>query len=435
MKNSISIFFLLFLVGAPVKGDLVDGSKMLESINKEIVNINTEQLKVALDKNPDTVLIDVRTRSEIVETGSIRMGQNKQVNRGWLEFQIGEHVTDKSTPIVVYCGQNLRSPLAAKTLTDMGYTNVKNYSDGFFKWKEMGLPYTESDRAPESLLYSTPVQVINGVYSAIGATQPSTYENAGHNNNLSFIIADDAVVVFNAGGSYLLAQSIHDEIKKVTDLPVKYVVLENAQGHAMLGSGYWKDQGSIIIAHEYASKIIKERKDDIYDRAHRRLRDKIYNTRVVMPDQTFKSYLKLDVKGRNIELLHLGASHGPADIQLWMPDEKLLISGDSAFNVRLLPILDHTEIKGWIETWDKIEALNADIIIPGHGGVTDIKTITRFTKDYLVYMYNEVMKIIDDGGELIDAYQIDVSRFKQWDTFNELSKRNAERIFRKLEFE
>lgn len=435
MKNSISIFFLLFLVGAPVKGDLVDGSKMLESINKEIVNINTEQLKVALDKNSDTVLIDVRTRSEIVETGSIRMGQNKQVNRGWLEFQIGEHVTDKSTPIVVYCGQNLRSPLAAKTLTDMGYTNVKNYSDGFFKWKEMGLPYTESDRAPESLLYSTPVQVINGVYSAIGATQPSTYENAGHNNNLSFIIADDAVVVFNAGGSYLLAQSIHDEIKKVTDLPVKYVVLENAQGHAMLGSGYWKDQGSIIIAHEYASKIIKERKDDIYDRAHRRLRDKIYNTRVVMPDQTFKSYLKLDVKGRNIELLHLGASHGPADIQLWMPDEKLLISGDSAFNVRLLPILDHTEIKGWIETWDKIEALNADIIIPGHGGVTDIKTITRFTKDYLVYMYNEVMKIIDDGGELIDAYQIDVSRFKQWDTFNELSKRNAERIFRKLEFE
>jgi hypothetical protein len=46
-----------------------------------------------------------------------------------------------------------------------------------------------------------------------------------------------------------------------------------------------------------------------------------------------------------------------------------------------------------------------------------------------------VEKVIDNDGELIDAYKIDVSRFIQWDTFNELSKRNAERIFRKLEFE
>jgi len=435
MKHYLSIVFLFVVVNTSAQSNIVDGNKMLETINKEIINIDTIQLKEALDKNPNTVLIDVRTRSEIVQTGSIRMGQNKQVNRGWLEFQIGEHVVDKSTPIVVYCGLNLRSPLAAKTLMSMGYTNVKNYSDGFFKWKESGMPYTESDRAPKSLLYDTPIKIKEGIYSAIGATAPSTYENAGHNNNLSFIVADDAVVVFNAGGSYLLAQSLHDEIKKVTNLPVKYVVLENAQGHAMLGSNYWKKQGAIIIAHEYASKIIKENKDDIYDRAYRRLRDKIHNTEVVMPDQSFKDYLKLDVKGRNIELLHLGPSHGPADIQLWMPDEKLLISGDSAFNVRLLPILDHTEVKGWIETWDKIEALNANIIIPGHGGVTDIKTVTRFTKDYLVYMYNEVMKVIDDGGELIDAYQIDVSSFKQWDTFNELSKRNAERIFRQLEFE
>jgi glyoxylase-like metal-dependent hydrolase (beta-lactamase superfamily II) len=106
-----------------------------------------------------------------------------------------------------------------------------------------------------------------------------------------------------------------------------------------------------------------------------------------------------------------------------------------AFNVRVLPILDHTDIRGWVETWDKLEALNASVIIPGHGGPTDIKTVTKFTKDYLVYMLTEVEKVIDNDGELIDAYKIDVSRFIQWDTFNELSKRNAERIFRKLEFE
>lgn len=435
MKYFSLAFFLLSLISTSAQSELIDGNKMLETINKEIVNIDTKQLKEILDKDPYTVLIDVRTRGEIVQLGTIRRGQNKLVPRGWLEFQIGDHAISKDTPIIVYCGLNLRSPLAAKVLMSMGYTNVKNYSDGFFKWKEAGLPYTISDQAPENALYSNPVEVIKGVYSAIGATQPSTYENSGHNNNLSFIVANDVVVVFNAGGNYLLAKTMHDKIKEITNLPVKYVVLENAQGHAMLGSNYWKEQGAIIIAHKHAAEIIEKRKEDIFDRAYRRLKDKMYKTKIVMPDQTFEDHLVLDVAGRRIELLHLGPSHGPADIQLWMPEEKLLISGDSAFNVRLLPILDHTDVRGWIKTWDKIEALNANIIIPGHGGPTDISTATKFTKDYLVYMLAEVEKVIDNDGELIDAYKIDVSRFIQWDTFNELSKRNAERIFRKLEFE
>ena len=435
MSRYVLLISVFFSMSGYVYAELIDGNKMLETVNKQIVNIDTKQLKEILDEDPYTILIDVRTRDEVVQIGSIHRGQNKHIPRGWLEFQISEHALTKDTPIIVYCGLNRRSPLAAKSLMNMGYTNVSNYSDGFFKWEEAGLPVTISDYAPENALYSNPIKVAEGIYSAIGATQPASYENSGHNNNLSFIIADDAVVVFNAGGSYLLAKTLHDKIKQITNLPVKYVVLENAQGHAILGSNYWKEQGAVIIAHTYAAKIIKKRNVDIFDRAYRRLKDKMYKTKVVMPDQTFDDRLVLDVAGRKIELLHLGPSHGPADIQLWMPEERLLISGDLAFNIRVLPILDHTDIRGWIQTWNKLEALNASIIIPGHGGPTDIETVTKFTKDYLTYMLTEVEKVLDNDGELIDAYKIDVSRFIQWDTFNELSKRNAERIFRKLEFE
>ena len=52
-----------------------------------------------------------------------------------------------------------------------------------------------ADQYPASVLYSKPVEVIPGVFSAIGATAPPTYENAGHNNNLSFIVTDEGVVV------------------------------------------------------------------------------------------------------------------------------------------------------------------------------------------------------------------------------------------------
>jgi hypothetical protein len=57
------------------------------------------------------------------------------------------------------------------------------------------------DQYPASLLYSKPVEVIPNVWSSIGQTGPSTYENSGHNNNLSFIVTLDGVVVINGGGS------------------------------------------------------------------------------------------------------------------------------------------------------------------------------------------------------------------------------------------
>jgi len=436
MKHYFLTLICIFALSIiPAEAEIIDGNKMLESVNKQITNINTDELKNILDSDPNVVLVDVRTPSELKITGTINRGQNINVVRGWLEFQIGDHVKTKDTPIIVYCGRNLRSPLAAKTLERMGYTNVKNYSDGYFAWKEEFHPVKISDHEPDNVLYRLPVEVADGVYSAIGATQPYTYENSNHNNNLSFIVTSDGVLVFNAGGSYLVAKALHEEIKKITDQPVKYVVLENSQGHAILGSNYWKEQGAIIIAHIEADKEIKHRGEDIYARTLRVQKEKIIGTKIVFPDLTFKEKMPILMGSTNIQLMHIGASHSPDDIQLWLPEQKLLISGDTAFNERMLPIFPHTNAAAWIETWDKIEALEPELIIPGHGEPTDLATITKFTKDYLVYMRTEVEKVLDDDGGLYEAYNIDQSMFRDRGTFRELHKQNAERIFKQMEFE
>lgn len=436
MKHYFLTLICIFALSIiPAEAEIIDGNKMLESVNKQITNINTDELKNILDSDPNVVLVDVRTPSELKITGTINRGQNINVVRGWLEFQIGDHVKTKDTPIIVYCGRNLRSPLAAKTLERMGYTNVKNYSDGYFAWKEEFHPVKISDHEPDNMLYRLPVEVADGVYSAIGATQPYTYENSNHNNNLSFIVTSDGVLVFNAGGSYLVAKALHEEIKKITDQPVKYVVLENSQGHAILGSNYWKEQGAIIIAHIEADKEIKHRGEDIYARTLRVQKEKIIGTKIVFPDLTFKEKMPILMGSTNIQLMHIGASHSPDDIQLWLPEQKLLISGDTAFNERMLPIFPHTNAAAWIETWDKIEALEPELIIPGHGEPTDLATITKFTKGYLVYMRTEVEKVLDDDGGLYEAYNIDQSMFRDRGTFRELHKQNAERIFKQMEFE
>ena len=151
----------------------------------------------------------------------------------------------------------------------------------------------EADRYLDSELYSKPVEVVKGVWTAIGATQPPTSENAGHNNNLSFIVSNDGVLVVNSGASSFLARALHDEIKKITDQPVRYVVLENGQGHAMLGSNYWQKQGAKIIAHDDAIIEIEKYGADEAQGMMAYNRDRGMDTTVIIPDISFSERLEI----------------------------------------------------------------------------------------------------------------------------------------------
>jgi glyoxylase-like metal-dependent hydrolase (beta-lactamase superfamily II)/rhodanese-related sulfurtransferase len=404
---------------------------------QEISNLNTAEFLSLIEQQPDLVVMDVRLPEELATLGgSIDSGRRDVVlSRGWLEFQAGDVVHDLDTPIVVYCGTNLRSPLAAETLQRMGYTQVWNYSDGFFAWRDADLPIRKTDQAVGTMLYRNPVEVMPGVYSAIGATAPATYENSGHNNNLSFIITTEGVVVINASDNALLAESLHREIKKLTDQPVRYVILENGQGHAMLGTDYWQQQGAIVIAHEDAAYEIEDRGEGILERMRIRNRDKAMGTELAMPDETFQDERIIELGGRRIEVLHLGPAHSPGDIVVWLPEDELVIAGDMAFHQRLLPVFEDTDTAGWVETWPRFEALGAKTVIPGHGEPTTITEVRLWTLDYLNYMREEVGQILDDGGSLIDAYTIDQRAYRHLDTFDELAGLNADRIYRAMEFE
>jgi len=292
-----------------------------------------------------------------------------------------------------------------------------------------------SDKAPDSMLYDLPQQVVPGVWSAIGATAPGTYANSGHNNNLSFVITDAGVLVVNAGANYLLAKALHDEIKKITDQPVKYVVLENGQGHAMLGSNYWQEQGAIVIAHVEAAHEIEEQSFALLEAMQARVREKGKGTKVVMPDETFTDIKIIKLGDERIELLNLGPAHSPGDIVVWLPGRKLVISGDMAFHQRMLPLFEHTDTKAWIKTWDTFEALGAQVVIPGHGGPTDMATVRKYTRDYLVYLREKVGAVIEKGGALQEAYEIDQSPYMHLPTAEFLAKRNAGQVFQSMEFE
>ncbi len=146
MKQSLALSSLLLAslttstLYAKVPG-ITTGEQLQASAEKRTKIISTAELKKALDEDLDMVLIDVRLPSEIKAMGgAIKAPQNRNIPRGWLEYRVTSAALSKDTPIVVYCGAGIRTPLAADTLQKMGYTNVKNYSAGFLGWRDAGMP-------------------------------------------------------------------------------------------------------------------------------------------------------------------------------------------------------------------------------------------------------------------------------------------------------
>lgn len=142
LSTTLILSAVLISTGLQAKvAGITTGAQLQTAAEKRTTVISTKELKKALDENLDMVLVDVRLPSEITSMGgAIKAPQNRNIPRGWLEYRITSVALSKDTPIVVYCGAGIRTPLAADTLQKMGYTNVKNYSAGFIGWRKAGLP-------------------------------------------------------------------------------------------------------------------------------------------------------------------------------------------------------------------------------------------------------------------------------------------------------
>ena len=114
--------------------------EMITEVHRRIETIGTAALARLIEEDPNLVLLDVRMPHEVKAMGHIDAPQQLNIPRGWVEVQIINHVIDRDTPIVAYCGAGIRSAFVADTLRSMGFTNVRDYAGGFLGWQEKGMP-------------------------------------------------------------------------------------------------------------------------------------------------------------------------------------------------------------------------------------------------------------------------------------------------------
>ncbi|KAG1660460.1 hypothetical protein GQR58_022005 [Nymphon striatum] len=100
---------------------ITTGAQLQAAAEKRTKVISTEELKKELDENLELILVDIRLPTEIKNMGgAIKADQNRNIPRGWLEYRITSAALSKDTPIVVYCGAGIRTPLAADYITKNG---------------------------------------------------------------------------------------------------------------------------------------------------------------------------------------------------------------------------------------------------------------------------------------------------------------------------
>jgi glyoxylase-like metal-dependent hydrolase (beta-lactamase superfamily II) len=132
-----------------------------------------------------------------------------------------------------------------------------------------------------------------------------------------------------------------------------------------------------------------------------------------LPDTTFSGRLTRTVGAKSVELIEVGPAHTGGDAIAWVPADRTVFTGDILF-INGHPIVWAGPIGNWIDACNMIIGLDAEIVVPGHGPVTDKDGVAR-VRDYLVYIRDEAKKRYDTGMKPLEAARsIALDDFAGW---------------------
>jgi glyoxylase-like metal-dependent hydrolase (beta-lactamase superfamily II) len=280
-------------------------------------------------------------------------------------------------------------------------------------------------------------QVAAHSYYARGAPGMAT-DNQGFISNAGFVVTDAGVVLFDSLGSPSLAWALREQIRKVTDKPVRTVIVSHYHADHIYGLQVFKDEGAEILAprgaYEYLeSPAAAERLDERRFSLDPWVNDE---TRLVKPDRLIEDEYRFSLGGVDFQVNYLGSAHSEGDMTLYVAQDRVLYSGDIIFEGRV-PFVGDADTGRWLETLERLETDELAALVPGHGPAADdpVGAISR-TREYLAYLRKVMGDAVADFQDFASAYEAaDWRRFEQLPAFDAANRRNAYQVFLSMEAE
>ncbi|MFE0043457.1 MBL fold metallo-hydrolase [Streptomyces albireticuli] len=201
-------------------------------------------------------------------------------------------------------------------------------------------------------------QLGEGVYAYVQADGGWCLNNAG------IVVGDGGTVLVDTAATEWRARMLHEAVRTVSRRPVAFVVNTHSHGDHTFGNAEFAGEAT-VIAHERAAADMA---------AHGLALTGLWpdvawgNIRLRLPDLTFSARMALPSIGPRIELLHFGPGHTAGDTVVWLPDQRVLFTGDLVFS-GVTPFILMGSLSGTLRLLDRLRALEPLHVVPGHGPV------------------------------------------------------------------
>jgi len=228
--------------------------------------------------------------------------------------------------------------------------------------------------------------------------------------NTGVVIGDDAVMVIDTQATPVMAQDVIRRIRGVTDKPIKYVVMSHYHAVRVLGASAYGAE--VIIASQDTRDLIVERgaqdmKSEI-ERFPRLFRSVETIPGLTWPTVTFVGKMSLWLGKLEVQLLQLGRGHTKGDTVAWLPQQKILFSGDLV-EYGATPYAGDAYFQDWPKTLDNLAALEPVALVPGRGDALTTPQMVRDglagTKAFVSELYANVKAGAAAGKNLNTIYK------------------------------
>jgi glyoxylase-like metal-dependent hydrolase (beta-lactamase superfamily II) len=228
--------------------------------------------------------------------------------------------------------------------------------------------------------------------------------------NSGVIVGDDAVLIVDAQATPEMAKGVIARVRRVTDKPIKYVLLSHYHAVRVLGASAYR--GAEILSSAVTRDLIAERGQQDMDseigRFPRLFRAVESVPGLTWPTITFAQQMSVWLGKREVRIMHLGRAHTAGDVVAWVPDAQVVFSGDLV-EYHSACYCGDAHFTDWPATLDRLRALNAKALVPGRGAA--LATPERaeegiaMTRDFLSTLYGSVGASVKKGGSLKEAFQ------------------------------
>lgn len=262
----------------------------------------------------------------------------------------------------------------------------------------MSEPFASANDTAEQV--SRPVELAPGVYGYVSDYDP----------NCGFVIGPDGVVVIDTRATPSMARTWLEDIRRLTDKPVKYIVLTHYHAVRVLGASAFGDV-PVLCSHGTA-ELIRERGQADYESEFGRFPRLFQGAEEIpgltLPVISFERELSLWLGERELRLMHLGRGHSKGDTVVWLPDEKVVFAGDLVEN-RCGVYTGDAYMREWLQTLERLRELGAEKMVPGRGaaliGRQAISEAIDSTKEFILAVLHAVQWGIDQGLDLRGCYE------------------------------